>query len=90
MENRTDQRVKATVQIYGEEYIISGQGDTTYIEKLAAYVDKKMQLMGNKYPQLTINKVAVLAALNIAEELSKLQEDYDTMVNLFEEEKALK
>jgi cell division protein ZapA len=34
--------------------------------------------------------VAVLAALNISDELYKLQEDYDSLAKLLEEEKLIK
>ncbi|HHW42113.1 MAG TPA: cell division protein ZapA [Syntrophomonadaceae bacterium] len=85
-----EEKTKVTVKIYGEEYTIKGFAGAEYIEGIAAYVDKKMRLIGNKNPHLSVSKVAVLAALNIADELNKLQEDYDSLVKLLEEEKALK
>lgn len=89
-EKGMEEKTKVTVKIYGEEYVIKGFAGAEYIEGIAAYVDKKMRLIGNKNPHLSLSKVAVLAALNIADELSKLQEDYDSLVKLLEEEKALK
>ncbi|MBP8819032.1 MAG: cell division protein ZapA, partial [Syntrophomonadaceae bacterium] len=38
-------------------------------------------------PNLSSTKVAVLTALNLADELNKLQEDYDELVKNLEEEK---
>ena len=58
------------------------------MEMLAGYVDKKMKQIGQRNPQLPMAKVAVLAAVNIADELSKLQEDYDQLVKMIEEEKS--
>ena len=43
-------KTKVTVNIYGEEYVIKGQTDPAVIEKIAAYVDRKMRLVGQKKP----------------------------------------
>jgi cell division protein ZapA len=84
------EKTRVTVDIYGEEYVIKGYASPEYIKGIAAYVDKKMRLIAQRNPQLPVTKIAVLAALNIADELSKLQEDYDSLVKLLEEEKAIK
>lgn len=84
------EKARVTVKIYGEEYIVKGHARPDYIEDIAAYVDKKMRLIGQKNPHLSISRVAVLAALNIADELNKLKEDYDELVKLLDEEKAIK
>lgn len=85
-----DEKTRVSMRIYGEEYVIKGLADARYIEGIAAYVDKKMRQIGQKNPQLPVSKVAVLAALNIADELCKLQDDYDNLVKLLEEQKAKK
>lgn len=84
------EKAKVTVKIYGENYVIKGHASPDYIESMASYVDKKMRLVGQRNSQLSISKIAVLAGLNIVDELYKLQEDYDSLVKLLEEEKALK
>ena len=85
-----EEKTRVTVKIYGEEYTVKGYARPDHIEGIAAYVDKKMQLIGHKNAHLSVTKVAVLAALNIADELSKLQEDYDSLAKLLEEEKSIK
>ncbi len=84
------EKTRVTVRIYGEEYVIKGYAPAEYIIGIAAYVDKKMRLIGQKYPHLSLSKIAVLAALNIADELTRLQDDYNHLVRLLEEERALK
>lgn len=79
---------KVYVNIFGEEYTVRGTEDPAYIDMLAAYVDRKMQSVHQKNPNLSVVRVAVLAALNLADELSKLQEDYDQLVKLMEEVKG--
>lgn len=78
---------RAVVQIFGEEYVMRGDASSEYMEMLAGYIDKKMKHIASRQPLLPISKVAVLAALNVADELSKLQEDYDTLVKLMEGKK---
>lgn len=80
--------VKVVVNIFGDEYIVRGAEDPDYIEMLAAYVDRKMHSIQSKSPGLADTKIAVLAALNLADELSKLQEDYDQLVKTMEEVKG--
>ncbi len=82
-----DNRTRAIVEIYGEEYIVRGDSPPDYIAMIARYVDKKMKQIGNRNSQLSVSKIAVLTALNIADELSKLQEDYDNLVKLMDNEK---
>ncbi|MEQ8235425.1 MAG: cell division protein ZapA [Syntrophomonadaceae bacterium] len=78
-------RVK--VEIFNQEYIVKGSENAEYIEMLAAYVDRRMRMIEQRNHSLSIVKVAVLTALNLADELNKLQEDYDELVKVLEEEK---
>jgi cell division protein ZapA len=88
-ENKDQGKNKITVKIYDEEYVIKGQADPSVIEKIAYYVDRKMRLVGQKNPQLPLSKVAVLAALNISEDLVKLHEDYELLSKQLDEVKKL-
>lgn len=85
-----EQKGRAVVEIFGEEYIMRGSASPEYMSMLADYIDKKMKQVASRQPNLPINKVAVLAALNVADELSKLQEDYDTLVKLMDGDKKKK
>jgi len=85
MEDNKSNRV--TVSIYGEEYIVRGAEDPSYIQMLAAYVDRKMNMIGQRNTSLSTGKIAVLVALNLADELSKLQEDYDQLLRSMDEKK---
>jgi len=78
---------KVTVEIFNQEYIVKGSENAEYIEMLAAYVDRRMRMIEQRNHSLSIAKVAVLTALNLADELNKLQEDYDELVKVLEEEK---
>jgi cell division protein ZapA len=79
---------KIKVEILGEVYTLKGTANSDYIAALAHYVDQKMKQVSSKNPHLPLSKIAVLTAFNIADELSKLQEDYDNLIKLIEEEKT--
>jgi cell division protein ZapA len=58
-----------TVEIGGQRYPIRSSLDAAYVAELAAYVDEKMALAARETSTSDTLKVAVLAALNIADEL---------------------
>jgi cell division protein ZapA len=78
---------KVTVNIFNEEYVVKGDEEPDYIEMLASYVDRRMRMVQQRNVNLSTSKVAVLTALNLADELNKLQEDYDELVKTLEEER---
>ncbi len=59
-----------TVEIYDQLYHLSGQ-DTEHIRELAACVDAKMRAVAAHGQTADSLRVAVLAALNLADELSQ-------------------
>jgi cell division protein ZapA len=63
-----------TVQIYDQTYHLSGQ-DPEHIRRLAAQVDAKMRAVAAQGRTVDSLRVAVLAALNLADELSLTDAD---------------
>lgn len=57
------------VSIYGREYSIRGDADPGYIREIAHYLDMKMRQMTDNTTVPSTSKVAILAALNITDEL---------------------
>lgn len=64
---------KVKVNIYGNEYIIKGDADPEYIERLAGYVNKRMVETGRTIASGNVLQIAILTALNIADEYFQLQ-----------------
>jgi cell division protein ZapA len=62
-----------SVEIYDQTYNLRAS-DPEYIQKLAAMVDGKMRAVSANGSTVDSLRVAVLAALNIADELLRLQE----------------
>ncbi|MBK7996985.1 MAG: cell division protein ZapA [Blastocatellia bacterium] len=61
------------VKIYNQTYYIRGEGDSEYIQQLAAYVDRRMKEVAAGTMTADSLRVAILAALNIADELYKIR-----------------
>lgn len=57
------------VEIQGQRYPIRTTLDPKYVQDLAAYVDRKMALASDASPSSDTLGLAVLTALNIADEL---------------------
>lgn len=79
-------RVK--VEICGENYYIKGSASEEYIKQLAKYVDQKMKLLLKLNPRLSRINLAVVTALNIADEYFKLKAEYEEFLELFDKEKS--
>jgi cell division protein ZapA len=67
MDHQQDSRV-IHVEIHGQRYPIRSALDTQYVAELAAFVDEKMRLAAKECPAGDTLKIAVLAALNVADE----------------------
>jgi cell division protein ZapA len=63
-----------SVEIRGQRYPIRSALEAAYVNDLAAYVDEKMQAAADSTPSGDSIRLAVLAALNIADELFRCQE----------------
>jgi len=80
--SRAEQAARDTgavvVDIYDQVYQLRGT-DPEYIEKLASIVDAKMRAVSAHGTTVDSLRVAVLAALNIADELTALRARYDAL-----------
>lgn len=63
------ENLSTQIEIFDQSYNIKGALDDDYVEELAAYVDQKMRGIYNNSRTVDNLKVAVMAALNIADEL---------------------
>ncbi len=73
------------VEIYDQTYHLRGS-DPEYIAQLAEYVDNKMRLISQQAATVDSLRVAVLAALNIADELHVLRRKYDCVASDYVEQ----
>ena len=69
------EKKRVTVTISGRDYSIVSGVEQKYIEKVASYLNDKMREIAENYPNIPETKVAVLAALNITDELFQSRKD---------------
>jgi len=74
------------VNIFGTEYPIKGDSDTDYIQEIAQYVNNKMIEIEKSLTVKSSLKIAILAALNIADELYKERSDKNKALTTLEEQ----
>lgn len=79
-------RAPVKAQIFGQMYTIRGELDEAYVLKLAGYVDEKMRAVADATSTVDTQKVAVLAALAIADELHGTQRDLGDREELLREQ----
>ncbi len=65
------------VVIQGQRYPVRSGLDPAYVAELAAYVDEKMRLASEANETNDFLRVAVLAALNLADEIFRQREARD-------------
>ena len=70
-----NQEGSTRIEIFDQSYAIRGEDNDEYIKGLAAYVDRKMREIADACKTVDGQKVAVLAALNIADELFQEREN---------------
>ncbi len=73
------------VNIFGTEYPVRGSTDPEYILRVAQYVDRKMREVDQAAAGRPVFKVAILAALNIADELFREREERTRPIQVYEE-----
>jgi cell division protein ZapA len=67
------------IEIYDQIYSVQADGNENYLNELAAYVDAKMRTAAEAARTVDSLKVAILAALNMADELFTLKQRQETL-----------
>ena len=77
---------KVTVEIFGELYSLKSDIELEQVMKVAALVDERMKKISKSNLCLSPSRVAILAALTIAEEFLQLENNYKQLIKMVEEE----
>ena len=67
------------VQIAGQRFSIRSDADEAYVQALAEYVDERLDEVHKGSRMVAPHRQAILAALNIADELFQEQQKRDTL-----------
>ncbi len=65
------------VEIFGQTYAVKAGADPGYVEALAAYVDGQMKDVSRSSAVVDSVRIAVLAALNLADEVFRLRRELE-------------
>ena len=71
------------VEIFGQTYNVRGEGDPDYLKELARVVDSRMRDVAAEVATIDPMKIAILAALNIADEFSRYRRRREDAVGLW-------
>lgn len=61
------------IEIFGRTYRVRGRDDGGYLQQVADLVDRKMRQVAERSASTDTGRLAILAALNIADELLQSQ-----------------
>jgi cell division protein ZapA len=75
-------RIKTAVRIAGKEYTLTADLPEEYIHKVAIYVDKKMNEVSRQRSNLSTAMIAVMAAINIADEVMELRGEKEAFMKM--------
>ncbi len=81
------EKVRVKVDIFGQDYTVIGDKSSDHILKVSQEVDNLMKKIHQNNTHMPQVKIAVLAALNLADELTKTREDYKWLLDIIEDEK---
>ena len=73
---------KVKIRIYGQESTIVGERSQDEIIKAAQYVDERMQFIGRNSNLGSTTSLAVLSAVNIADEIFSIKEELEQLRTL--------
>ena len=74
-----EKRITTKVRIGGVEYVISSTAEESYVRNIAYYVDKKLEELSKADKRLSTAMAAVLACVNVADDLFRAREDGETL-----------
>ena len=72
------------VQIFGIDFSLKSDKDSEYVKQVAAFVDEKIQKLSTNTNVKSQTKIAVLVALNIADELYQLKKQHENSLTIFQ------
>lgn len=70
---------KTKVELMGKPYTLKGDVDPEYMKNVARYVDTKIRELQDIAPQTDVNRLSLLVALNLADELFQSREEYRSL-----------
>ncbi|NEU29840.1 cell division protein ZapA [bacterium LRH843] len=83
-----NEKQRVTVTIYGQQYTIVGQAPPSHVRDVAQIVDQKMKEIKKRNPYLDTTSLAVLTAINVADDYKKLLKKNEVSAKALERERT--
>lgn len=84
MRSEEDRETTVRVTILGQEYPLRAFADAEYVREIAASLDARMRKIQQAGPDRPPLKVAILAALNLMDEIFALKREQADVADRFE------
>ena len=84
MRSDGDRETTVRVTILGQEYPVRAHADADYIREIAATLDSRMRMIQQSEPDRQPLKIAVLAALNLIDEVFTLKREKVELADRYE------
>ena len=68
-----DGKKRVVLDILGDEYVVRSTSSPEHVQEVGRHVNRLLQELLEKYPRVSLQKIAILAALNLASDLLPLQ-----------------
>lgn len=78
---------RVQVTIGDEEYVLRGDATPEYMKQLAKTVHETFSRLQSMYRNVPRHRIAILTAIHLADEVNKLRQENEELVNLLEEVK---
>ncbi|HAA73839.1 TPA: hypothetical protein DCE37_01810 [Candidatus Latescibacteria bacterium] len=65
------------IRLFGTDYDVESSADIDYTKKIGRFVDEKMHEVAQTLSLRSVSTIAVLAAVNLADELRQIREGSD-------------
>ena len=74
------------VNIFNEQYALKSDLSEDHVQELAEYVDSRMKKISTLQPSLSSSRIAVLVALELADESIKNKKAYGSLISALKDE----
>lgn len=81
-----EQQTKVTVEILGEQYPIKGNVEAERIMHVSAWLNERMTKISQSNSRLSPHQVAVMTAMNLADDYLKLEADYRELMQMVKQQ----
>ncbi len=80
----TEYSNRTLVEILGETFYVKNDPPDGNVNRTADFLAKQIKDIEYRYPNLSAKRLAILTAFNLADELTRLRDDYEQIVAILD------